>query len=65
MRKIALTCAAAAAVLILLALYGRFTGQPTITVGTHSFQAQTLVMFANTGMLLGVFLLLWTIPQKR
>lgn len=65
MRKIALACAGSGVALVVIAVVARFIGQPTLNLGSHSFQSQTILVVANTALLFGVFALLFDHTKKK
>lgn len=55
----------AGVLLILVAVFGRFHGPPTITVFSHQFSAASVLLMGNTVLLLAVFLALLNMQANK
>jgi len=55
----------AGAVVVVLAVFGRFHGPVTMTVLGHTFSAASVLLMGNTLLVLGVFLALLNMQRQK
>jgi len=65
MKLVSQVLAVIGAIAVLLAVYGRFHGAPTITLQGRHFAAGSLLLVGNTILLLGVFLALLSKQDRK
>ncbi|MCX7886985.1 MAG: hypothetical protein N3B01_07005 [Verrucomicrobiae bacterium] len=51
--------------LVLLAVFGRFHHEPTVTILDVPFAASSVLLGANTLLLIAILLGQWKLPEKK
>lgn len=65
MKKASLVVAVLGLVAILLAVYGRFHGAPTVTIMGCAHTASTMVLAGQTLFLIAIFIAVWDLQARK